>query len=71
MSKHVEMIIDYVVSGEDYQYNDNHGVLVRCIDCAHRSKSIFNSWYCLKNDICVAPRFFCGYGEGKDGGNNK
>ena len=35
MSKHVEMIIDYTVVGEDYQYNDNHGVLTRCGDCKY------------------------------------
>lgn len=35
MSKHVEMIIDYTVVGEDYQYNDNHGVLTRCVDCKY------------------------------------
>ena len=31
--KHVEMIIDYTTDGTDFQYNDNHGVLVRCDDC--------------------------------------
>ena len=35
MSKHVEMIIDYLVDGEDFQYNDNHGVLIRCKDCVY------------------------------------
>jgi hypothetical protein len=38
MSKHVEMIIDYTVVGEDYKYNDNHGVLTRCGDCAYYRK---------------------------------
>ena len=32
-SKHIEMIIDYVTNGSDFQYNDNHGVLTRCRDC--------------------------------------
>ena len=27
--KHVEMIVDYVVVGEDFQYSDNHGILTR------------------------------------------
>ena len=31
--KHVEMIIDYTTDGTDYQYNDNHGLLIRCRDC--------------------------------------
>jgi len=30
---HVEMIIDYVTDGTDFQYSDNHGVLTRCRDC--------------------------------------
>jgi hypothetical protein len=33
--KHVEMIIDYVVDGDDFQYCDNHGRLIRCKDCKH------------------------------------
>ena len=33
MSKHIEMIIDYVIDGSDYQYNDNKGILTRCGDC--------------------------------------
>lgn len=34
MSKHVEMIIDYVTDGTDFQYNDNHGVRIEggCMD---------------------------------------
>jgi len=34
MNKHVEMITDYLVVDEDYQYSDNKGVLTRCGDCA-------------------------------------
>lgn len=33
--QHVEMIIDYVTDGDDFQYNDNHGVLIRCKDCIY------------------------------------
>ena len=33
MSKHVEMIIDYITDGSGFQYNDNKGVLIRCKDC--------------------------------------
>lgn len=32
-TKHVEMIVDYLVDGDDYMYSDNRGVLVRCRDC--------------------------------------
>ena len=29
----VEMIISYTTDGTDYQYNDNHGLLIRCCQC--------------------------------------
>ena len=35
MSKHIEMIIDYIIDGSDFQYNDNHGVLIRCGNCRY------------------------------------
>lgn len=37
--KHIEMIIDYIVDGEDFQYSDNHGVLIRCRDCKHNKRT--------------------------------
>lgn len=40
-SKHVEMIIDYLCTGDDFLYNDNKGLLIRCKDCenyAHHDK---------------------------------
>lgn len=39
-TKHVEMIVDYLVDGDDYMYSDNRGVLVRCRDC---------KWWCDGN----------------------
>ena len=32
---HVQMIIDYVICGEDFQFNDNFGILTRCGKCIH------------------------------------
>ena len=32
-TKHVEMIVDYLVDGDDYMYSDNRGILTRCRDC--------------------------------------
>ena len=32
-TKHVEMIVDYLVDGDDYLYSDNKGILIRCRDC--------------------------------------
>ena len=35
MAKKIEMIISYTTDGTDYQYCDNHGILVRCRDCKY------------------------------------
>lgn len=35
MIKHIEMIIDYIIDGDNLQYSDNHGRLTRCMDCTH------------------------------------
>ena len=32
-TKHIEMIIDYSVDGDDFQYHDNKGILTRRKDC--------------------------------------
>ena len=58
MSKHVEMIIDYIVDGDDFQYNDNHGRLTRCGECIYADTknrvcektlaTIFEDDYCSK-----------------------
>ena len=37
MSEKVEFIESYIkVQGGDYQWNDNHGELIRCKDCKFR-----------------------------------
>ena len=37
--KHVEMIIEYLTDGTDFQYFDNHGTITRCRDCRHYSEN--------------------------------
>ncbi len=37
---HVELIIDYVTDGSDFQYYYNNGVLTRCRDCKHHTSGI-------------------------------
>lgn len=32
--EHVEMIVEYLTDGSDFQYYDNHGTIIRCKDCA-------------------------------------
>ena len=70
MVRHVEMIDDYIVdtehNGMDYQYNDNHGILVRCCDCKNSTKSetVVNGKKLFCPTFCglVADDFFCGFG---------
>jgi hypothetical protein len=72
---HVEMIIDYVVDGDDFQYSDNHGVLIRCKDCKfwdkfptstaapdyhHCGFGINVNWYTRAEE-------YCSRGERRDG----
>lgn len=44
-TKHVEMIVDYLVDGDDYLYSDNKGILIRCRDCvfADRKRRVCRS----------------------------
>jgi len=61
----VEFIESYWTGGElgsDYQWNDNHGELVRCADC---------KWYDPRDGMCehhvcinnTSPDWFCADGE--------
>ena len=50
----VEFIESYWTGGEfgsDYQWNDNHGELVRCKDCKHRPKE--PNWKTYKNGFDI------------------
>ena len=72
MKQKVEFIESYIKNGTgDYQWNDNHGELVRCKDCKH--------WYfadnripseqenvCGRNGIVVTPDWFCADGERRE-----
>lgn len=63
----VEFIESYWTGGEhgsDYQWNDNHGELIRCKDCKHYSENecmIKAGWF------PVQPEWFCADGVRKDG----
>lgn len=62
----VEMIIEYVTDGVDYQYNDNHGELIRCKDCAYYR---YPEWkkegrkYCFAHGRMSKEDWFCADGE--------
>jgi transcriptional regulator with XRE-family HTH domain len=62
-TSHIEMIIDYTTDGTDYQYCDNHGILIRCRDCAYWH---INCMPCAGKHGCdvmsdyTEPDFYCG-----------
>lgn len=64
MRKRVEMIISYITDGTDYEYHDNHGVLIRCKDCAYCSTRMN---HCVINPGEWLPDGYCSKGERRDG----
>lgn len=68
----VEFIESYWTGGElgsDYQWNDNHGELVRCKDCKHYRDGFCynpNTYDDEKTRGNTTPNWFCGDGERKD-----
>ena len=68
MMKRVEMIIDYITDGTDFQYSDNHGVLTRCKDCELYIPDISR---CEREIIpWVESDDFCSRAVRKDDGNS-
>ena len=67
MNRKVEFIESYIKVGNDYQWNDNHGVLVRCRDCWKRDfdNCPFNEFSLFHPD----DDWFCAYGERSRSGN--
>ena len=68
----VEFIESYIKIGNgDYQWNDNHGELIRCKDCKH-GYSLTDSAYILCNKPFASNReshpadWFCADGERRD-----
>ena len=71
MIQRVEFIESYIKIGNgDYQWNDNHGELIRCKDCRHCTFSdgeqladcmIKQGWFPVK------PDWFCADGVKRDG----
>ena len=69
----IEFIESYWTGGElgsDYQWNDNHGELIRCKDCIHWDKGQTEECensdsVCFHNGWCK-PDWFCAEGERRD-----
>lgn len=61
----VEFIESYWTGGEygsDYHWNDNHGELIRCRDCAHYDEN----GYCDRQWTTQGNNWFCADGERKE-----
>ena len=79
--EHVEMIVEYLTDGSDFQYYDNHGTVIRCKDCKHWMPSdwMFSEVWKSKNiedyqeeeigcaycDMNMSANDFCSRGEKK------
>lgn len=61
----IEFIESYIKHGNgDYEWNDNHGELIRCKDCKYYD----GNGTCMKNGIALlADRWFCADGERQEG----
>ena len=67
MREKVEFIESYIkVQGGDYQWNDNHGELVRCKDCKYWSKEHAQNCMIKQGWFPVKPDWFCADGERRD-----
>ena len=66
--KKVEFIESYIKIGNgDYQWNDNHGKLIRCKDCKHRYDNDQKCPFCNECGGRDYPgdNWFCADGEHK------
>ena len=70
MTQKVEFIESYIkIDGSDYQWNDNHGELIRCKDCKHFIKENRNvPWNMCEMDHIdfQSDDWFCADGERRD-----
>ena len=68
MNRRIEFIESYRKIGNDYQWSDNHGELVRCVDCKHYSRCTDHQGICTNRymDGFIVPDFYCADGERRE-----
>ena len=67
MKRKVEFIESYIKVGNDYQWNDNHGELIRCKDCARNPNSGKARTICpCPMDRYMGDEGFCSKAEPKE-----
>ena len=73
MSEKVEFIESYIkVQDGDYQWNDNHGELIRCNECRYyNSKQVINGDHCEKLHWSSGIDWFCADGERREENESK
>lgn len=62
----VEFIESYRKVGNDYQWNDNHGEIVRCKNCTYWKKLTEGTGKCMNFYIMCESNFYCADGERKE-----
>ncbi len=66
MKPKIEFIESYIRVGNDYQWNDNHGELIRCEDCKY-AKPIDSEWLeCQHDKRVMKPNGFCSWADPKE-----
>ena len=73
MPRKVEFIESYVKVGNDYQWNDNHGELIRCKDCKYVGTDATCCLVCNREGMGLRPFHvyhddYCTYAEPKETG---
>ena len=61
----VEFIESYIKVGNDYQWNDNHGELIRCKNCRTYD---FENNSCAYTGMNIREDGYCSFGERKTDG---
>ena len=70
MKRKVEFIESYIKVGNDYQWNDNHGELIRCRDCKNYGTD-GNRLNCNVFCCSMPENGFCSMAEPKEKVNGK
>lgn len=67
MNQRIEFIESYRKIGNDYQWSDNHGELVRCKDCKEWDEE--KHWCNIRDSYGwdYKPNDYCSYGVRKAG----
>lgn len=69
MSQLIEFIESYRKVGNDYQWNDNHGELIRCKDCKHYCEDSYgdDDWVmCRRTHLYTDGEKYCAWAERKE-----